>query len=78
MAEAAELSGDADGNEEGIQRYAFKNAGNDDEEELSPYEEFSKHYDPLDQALNWNPKIIWDPAQYPDEDYVYVMDEFYL
>jgi gliding motility-associated lipoprotein GldK len=78
LAEAAELSGDADGNEEGIQRYAFKNAGNDDEEELSPYEEFSKHYDPLDQALNWNPKIIWDPAQYPDEDYVYVMDEFYL
>lgn len=79
LAEAAELAGDAGGNAAGIQQYAFKNAnaGNNNAQ-LTPFEEFSKHYDPLDQALNWNPKIIWDPAQYPDEDYVYVMDEFYL
>lgn len=75
LAEAAELAGDAGGNADGIQQYAFKGADQDD---LTPFQEFSKHYDPLDQALNWNPKIIWDPAQYPDEDYVYVMDEFYL
>ncbi|WP_093364621.1 T9SS ring complex lipoprotein PorK/GldK [Psychroflexus sediminis] len=78
LAEAAELAGEAGENEEGIQRYAFKNSGGDDDEELTPYEEFSRHYDPLDQAINWNPEIIWDPSQYPDEDYVYVMDEFYL
>lgn len=77
LAEAAELAGGAGENEDGIQRYAYKNSGGD-EEELTAFEEFSKHYDPLDQALNWDPKIIWNPAEYPDEDYVYVMDEFYL
>lgn len=78
LAEAAELSGEGgDGNGDGIQRYAFKNS-TEDETELTPFQEFSKHYDPFNQALDWNPKIIWDPAQYPDEDYVYVMDEFYL
>lgn len=78
LAEAAELSG-GDGGDEGIQRFAFKNSGaGDDDGELNPFQEFSKHYDPLNQALNWNPEIIWDPSEYPDEDYVYVMDEFYL
>ncbi|NEV94829.1 gliding motility lipoprotein GldK [Psychroflexus sp. YR1-1] len=77
LAEAAELAGGAGENEDGIQRFAYKNSGGD-EEELTAFEEFSKHYDPLDQALNWDPKIIWNPAEYPDEDYVYVMDEFYL
>lgn len=84
LAEAAELSGELgeDGggrNNMSIQSFAFKNAtAAGDEENLSPYQEFSRYYDPLDQALNWNPKIIWDSTKYPDEDYVYVMDEFYL
>lgn len=76
LAEAAELAGDA-GDGEGIQQFAFKNA-TDGDDELSAFQEFSKHYDPLNQALNWDPKIIWDTSEYPDEDYVYVMDEFYL
>ncbi len=74
LAEAAELTGE-DG-DDGIHQFAFKNQRDDDD--LTPFEEFSKHYNPFNQALNWNPKIIWDPAKYPDEDYVYVMDEFYL
>lgn len=76
LAEAAELAGDI-GGDDGIQKFAFKNA-NDGNDQLTPFQEFSKHYDPFNQALNWDPKIIWDPAKYPDEDYVYVMDEFFL
>jgi gliding motility-associated lipoprotein GldK len=76
LAEAAELAGDVDAGNNGIQQFAFKNQRDDDN--LLPFEEFSKHYNPFNQALNWDPKIIWDPAKYPDEDYVYVMDEFYL
>jgi gliding motility-associated lipoprotein GldK len=79
LAEAAELSGDGQAggnNNRSVQDFAFKNANTDDN--LSPFQEFSRYYDPLDQALNWNKEIIWDPGQYPDEDYVYVMDEFYL
>lgn len=79
LAEAAELAGDiGSGNANGIQRFAFKNTSSGNNNQLTPYEEFSKHYDPFNQNLNWDPDIIWDPGQYPDEDYVYVMDEFYL
>lgn len=77
LAEAAELAGDVADDKNGIQQFAFKGA-NQDDDELTPFQEFSMHYDPIDQALNWNPKIIWSTSDYPDEDYVYVMDEFYL
>lgn len=77
LAEAAELAGDVVDDKNGIQQFAFKGA-NQDDDELTPFQEFSKHYDPINQALNWNPKIIWSTSDYPDEDYVYVMDEFYL
>ena len=77
LAEAAELTGGDAEDENGIQRFAFKGADQDDDD-LTPFQEFSKHYNPINQALNWNPKIIWNTSEYPDEDYVYVMDEFYL
>ena len=74
-----------------IQDYAFKNANqkggglfggggnnNQNQTQQTPFEEFSRHYDPLDRTLNWDVDIIWKTAQYPDENYVYVMDDFYL
>ncbi len=81
LAEAAELAG-GDPNAGGgrrnksINNFAFKNAA--DQDNLTPFQEFSKHYDPLKQQINWDVEIIWNEAEYPDADYVYVMDEFYL
>lgn len=81
LAEAAELAG-GDPNAGGgrrnksINNFAFKNAADDDN--LTPFQEFSKHYDPLKQQINWDVEIIWNEAEYPDADYVYAMDEFYL
>lgn len=80
LAEEAEFSG---GGEEGgrnaksISDYAFKGA-NKDEEDQNAYQKFSRHYNPMDQALNWNVPIIWKKEDYPDEGYVQVMDEMYL
>ncbi len=79
LAEAAELAGETDGGRGSnatIGSYAFKNAADDDE--LTPFQEFSRHYDPMDQMINWDIEIIWDENKYPDADYVYVMDDFYL
>ena len=88
LAEAAELSAGGDGGENdngrSIQDFAFKdaqkgdNADGDNEENKTPYQQYSKHYDPLERKLNWDVDIIWKPSEYPDEDYVMVMDEFYL
>lgn len=81
LAEAAELAG-GDANVGGgrrnksISNFAFKNAA--DQDNLTPFQEFSKHYDPLKQQINWDVDIIWNEADYPDADYVYAMDEFYL
>ena len=79
LAEAAELAGTTDGGgrrNRSIGNFAFKNAADDDN--LTPFQEFSKHYDPMKQQINWDVEIIWNEAEYPDADYVYVMDEFYL
>jgi gliding motility-associated lipoprotein GldK len=88
LAEAAELSAGGDGGENdngrSIQDFAFKdaqkgdNADGDNEENQTPFQQYSKHYDPLERKLNWDVDIIWKPSEYPDEDYVMVMDEFYL
>lgn len=84
LAEAAELAGNTGGgggrNSRTIGDFAFKNAAdpNAGAGTLTPYQEFSKHYDPMKQKLNWDVDIIWDTEEYPDADYVYVMDEFYL
>jgi gliding motility-associated lipoprotein GldK len=69
-----------------IQDFAFKdlsqkgrkNRGNNQQDQQTPYQEFSRHYDPLDRALNWDVEIIWKPSEFPDDSYVYVMDEFFL
>jgi len=92
LAEEAELAGGGDPanatgggrNNRSIQDFAFKQMGgkkkrgNQQQQQLTPYQEFSRHYDPLKQALNWDVEIIWKPSEYPDDSYVYVMDEFYL
>ncbi len=74
-------------NSRSIQDYAFKspdqkgrrNRGNNqNQSQLTPYQEYSRHYDPLDRSLNWDVEIIWKPSEFPDDSYVYVMDEFYL
>ena len=87
LAEAAELAGgatgDTGGKGESIQDFAFKGSGdkknkNGTGEELTPYQEYSIHYDPMDQRLNWDAEIIWETGEYPDQDYVAVMDEMYL
>ncbi len=71
-----------------IQDFAFKNAqgqGNNNQgannqgnNNQTPFQQYSKLYDPLQRKLNWNVDIIWKPSEFPDEDYVMVMDEFYL
>ncbi|MBW2962394.1 gliding motility lipoprotein GldK [Mesonia aestuariivivens] len=83
LAEAAELGGgggEADGGNGGsIQDFAFKNsAQGDDETTETPYQQYSIHYDPTRQRLNWDPEILWATADYPDQDYVAVMDEVFL
>jgi gliding motility-associated lipoprotein GldK len=78
-------------NQRSIQDFAFKDmsgnkrgglfgggGNNQNQTQQTPYQEFSRHYDPLKQALNWDVEIIWKPSEYPDDSYVYVMDEFYL
>ncbi|WP_304133409.1 gliding motility lipoprotein GldK [Mesonia mobilis] len=90
LAEAAEIGGGGGGDAEGgnggsIQDYAFKgsqqeggrNNGTGETTE-TPYQQYSIHYDPNKQRLNWDPEILWATAEYPDQDYVAVMDEIYL
>lgn len=78
-------------NNRSIQDFAFKTAGNNkrgglfgggnnnqNQDQQTPFQEYSKHYDPLDRTLNWDIELIWKPSEFPDESYVYVMDDFYL
>lgn len=78
-------------NSRSIQDFAFKSAGNNrrgglfgggnnnqNQSQQTPFQEYSKHYDPLDRVLNWDVELIWKPSEFPDESYVYVMDDFYL
>ena len=88
LAEAAELAGSGNGDENdngrSIQDFAFKdaqqgeNADGDNEEDQTPFQKYSKLYDPLQRKLNKDIDLIWEPSEFPDEDYVMVMDEFYL
>ncbi|MAN27369.1 MULTISPECIES: T9SS ring complex lipoprotein PorK/GldK [Mesonia] len=92
LAEAAELGGGggAQGNNGGksgsIDDYAFKGANQNGgrrnngtgQTTETPYQQYSIHYDPTNQRLNWDPEILWATADYPDQYYVEVMDEIYL
>jgi sulfatase modifying factor 1 len=62
----------------GIQQYAFKNA---DTIDLSPYQKYMyENYYSFDtiQPLNWEADLIWNTEEYPDADYVEVMDSLYI
>ncbi len=69
-----------------IQDFAFKGSDpnnnnanpNDPNANQSAYEQYSIHFDPTNQRLNWDPEIITKTSEYPDEPYVRVMDEIYL
>jgi len=90
LAEAAELSSgggsSAGQNNSGmsIQNFAFKggkqsgDGSGQNQKNQTPFQKYSKLYDPLQRRLNWDVDIIWKPSKFPDEDYVMVMDEFYL
>ena len=76
------------GNGKTIQDFAFKGSNQNNNQNAgqgqggqnsnqSAFEQFSKHYDPNKQALNWKEDLIWDKNQWPDESYVMVMDGFY-
>lgn len=82
LAEEAEFSGGGgeDAGNGSIQDFAFEGASEGDggEENLTPYQEYSVHYNPEDRQLNWDVDLIWKKNEYPDESYVRVMDEMYL
>lgn len=80
LAEEAEFtggSGEEGGRRGSIMDFAFKDSQME-EDDMSPYQRYSIHYDPTQQPLNWDQKIIWKKKDYPDEAYVAVMDDLYL
>lgn len=83
LAEEAEFEEGGNEQEEGygsIQDFAFKGSsgGGEDEDNLTPYQKYSMNYEPTQQRIDWDKKIIWKKNQYPDEAYVRVMDEMYI
>lgn len=92
LAVAAEMAGGGGtatgggGGGTSIQDYAFKGANNQNnagggtgaQSNLTPYQQYSIHYDPYDRPLNWDVDLIWETSEYPDQDYVAVMDQMYL
>ena len=84
LAYQAEFAGsgatlDAEGNAPsgGIQKYKFKDtvAG------ASPYQKYMyENYYSFDtiQALNWEEDLVWETEEYPDVDYVEVMDSLFI
>lgn len=62
----------------GIQQYAYKTA---DTANLSAYQKYMyENYYSFDtiQPLNWETDLEWDTEEYPDADYVEVMDSLYI
>ncbi|WP_369048612.1 gliding motility lipoprotein GldK [Tenacibaculum sp. UWU-22] len=84
QAEFASMGADAGPNAKttGIQKYAFATA---DTTNMSAYDKYmlENYYeigDGLDslKPLNRKVELIWDKSQYPDADYVEVMDSLYI
>lgn len=92
QAEIAELLSDKPQNDRkarrGIYRFAYiekeKDQGKRKERQLSVYDQYmyDNYYflDDLEESkkINWNVQLIWDPQNFPDVDYVEVMDSLYL
>ncbi len=73
---------DAGKNAQGIQLYAFASTDTVNE---SPYQKYMReNYYELGEGLdslkplNWEEELIWDKNEYPDVDYVEVMDSLHL
>jgi len=67
---------------EGIQRYAFASKDTVNETPYQKYmrENYYEMAEGLDslKPLNWEEELIWDQEDYPDVDYVEVMDSLYI
>jgi gliding motility-associated lipoprotein GldK len=62
----------------GIQEFAFRTS---DTTDLNAYQKYMyENYYSFDtiQPLNWEPDLIWKKDEYPDVDYVEVMDSLYI
>ena len=62
----------------GIHEFAFKVS---DTTDLSPYDKYMyENYYQFDtiKPLNWQPEIIWNKQEFPDADYVEVMDSLFI
>ncbi len=67
-----------DGPSGGIQNYAFKTA---DTANASAYQKYMyDNYYSFDtiQPLNWDEELLWEKEDFPDVDYVEVMDSVYI
>ena len=63
-----------DGNVDGIGEYAYIDA---DTSDLSVYDKYMKDvYEK--RKLNWDTDLIFDRSEYPDEDYLEVMENFFI
>ncbi|CAM1343906.1 T9SS ring complex lipoprotein PorK/GldK [Tenacibaculum amylolyticum] len=70
------------GNPSGIQQYAFASKDTVNESPYAKYmrENYYEIGEGIDsiKPLNWEEEIIWDKEDFPDADYVEVMDSLYL
>ena len=63
-----------DGNVDGVGEYAYIDA---DTSDLSVYDKYMKDvYEK--RKLNWDTDLIFDRSEYPDEDYLEVMESFFI
>lgn len=78
----ADPNPDGTGLSGGIHEYAFAVADTTDANAYQRYmyENYWSLGDGIDsiKPLNWNPDIIWDKNEFPDLDYVEVMDSLYI
>lgn len=76
------FDGSTEGSEEGIGQYAFKNMSNNEGEQSAYLEYINEMADgrsgyESERQLNWDVDIVWNKNDYPDRDYVEVMESMY-